>query len=305
MIRLVPNFGGRRNPPPAMPPSVRTWGAWDCDPTQSGRQPTQHHAYGATFPWVFDMEEKAYVLQGTATLTADDPEKHGAPVTIAPGDMVTFPKGWRGTWTVHSFLRKVYAFFDREGLRVDEDEEEETELVAAALAASTASASSLASELASASAPTAGEPQAKRRRTTATATATTQHMKQDGTPDELLEGVRFATAAEIAALDNLSGQRIVLTGPMSGLSGCPPASGKQKDEAKRRTIELGGAWTSSLSRKSTILVVGPRAKKCGGTKTQKAKELRASGGQLAFWTAKQLAGFLNKAEGMGMDDSTQ
>lgn len=126
-ITVVHNFGGRRHPPPALPPSVRTWGMWDCDPTVSNRPPTQRHAYGKTFPWKFDMEEKAYVLEGSATLTADDPVKNGPPVTIVPGDMVTFPKNWSGVWEVHSFLRKVYAFFDKEGLRVDEEEDNDEE----------------------------------------------------------------------------------------------------------------------------------------------------------------------------------
>ena len=67
------------------------------------------------------------MLEGSATLTANDPERHGPPVTIVAGDMVTFPKNWSGVWEVHSFLRKVYAFFDREGLRVDEDIDEEEE----------------------------------------------------------------------------------------------------------------------------------------------------------------------------------
>jgi uncharacterized membrane protein YgcG len=89
------------------------------------------------------MEEKAYVLEGSATLTADDPLKHGEPVTIVPGDRVTFPKGWRGTWKVHSFLRKVYAFFDREGLRVDEDEDVDEEEEAAAAAAAVAAVASM------------------------------------------------------------------------------------------------------------------------------------------------------------------
>ena len=74
------------------------------------------------------MLEKAYVLEGEATLTADNPALHGAePVRIGPGDMVTFPKGWKGRWEVHSFVRKRYAFFDAKGLQVDEIEEEEGE----------------------------------------------------------------------------------------------------------------------------------------------------------------------------------
>ena len=36
----------------------------------------------------------------------------GAPVRIMPRDMVTFPRGWRGRWDIHSYIRKRYAFFD-------------------------------------------------------------------------------------------------------------------------------------------------------------------------------------------------
>eukprot|EP00729_Bicosta_minor_P010615 gene10615-10509_t len=125
-ISVVPRFGGRRCPPPAIPPSCKTWGVWDCDPTKR-KPPKQHHAYGAEFPWKFDMTEKAYILEGSATLTPDDPEKHGKAVTLNPGDMATFPRGWTGRWSVHSFLKKRYAFFDGKGLRVDEDEDEEEE----------------------------------------------------------------------------------------------------------------------------------------------------------------------------------
>ena len=49
--------------------------------------------------------------------------------------------------------------------------------------------------------------------------AATHHMKQNGEPDELLEGVLFATDAEIAALANLKDQRVALTGSMANLSG--------------------------------------------------------------------------------------
>ena len=122
-ITVVHNFGGRRCV--GEPPSVATWGTWDCDPSGDGRPPTQRHAYGADFPWHFDLEEKAYVIEGSATLTADEPDKHGPPITIGPRDMVTFPKGWRGRWHVEAFLKKRYAFFDAKGLRVDEDEDED------------------------------------------------------------------------------------------------------------------------------------------------------------------------------------
>ena len=123
-ITVVHNFGGRRCT--GEPPSVATWGTWDCDPSKTGA-PSQHHAYGKSFPWTFDMEEKFYVLEGSATLTPDDADKHGAAVTVAARDMVTAPKGWKGTWDVHSLLKKRYAFFDAKGLRVDEDEDEDDE----------------------------------------------------------------------------------------------------------------------------------------------------------------------------------
>lgn len=72
------------------------------------------------------------MLEGEATLTADDATKHGPPVRIGAGDMVTFPKGWAGRWEVHSFLKKRYAFFDGEGLRVDEDVDDDSDGAAAA-----------------------------------------------------------------------------------------------------------------------------------------------------------------------------
>eukprot|EP00959_Pyramimonas_sp_CCMP1952_P098472 2058691-Pyramimonas_sp.AAC.1 len=132
-ITVIHQFGGRRCPPPSVPPAVKDWNTWTCDPTKTG-PPTQRHAYGKSFPWLFDMLEKAYVLEGEATLTADNPDLHGAqPVRIVPGDMVTFPKGWKGQWEVHSFILKRYAFFDAKGLQVDEVEEnDDNDEVAAA-----------------------------------------------------------------------------------------------------------------------------------------------------------------------------
>jgi len=110
-IAVVHNFGGRRAT--GVPVSCRDWGLWDCDPTVEDREPTQGHGYGKEFPWVFDMEEKAYgnvdpaspstisfltpflveVLEGEATLTADDPDLHGDPVRIVAKDMVAMSPG--------------------------------------------------------------------------------------------------------------------------------------------------------------------------------------------------------------------
>ena len=86
-ITVVHNFGGRRCT--GEPPSVATWGTWDCDPAKTGA-PSQRHAYGASFPWTFDMEEKFYVIEGSATLTPDDAEKHGAAVTVVARDCLLY-----------------------------------------------------------------------------------------------------------------------------------------------------------------------------------------------------------------------
>ncbi len=34
----------------------------------------------------------------------------GGKVEMEPGDLVTFPKGLKCTWTVHEIIRKVYKF---------------------------------------------------------------------------------------------------------------------------------------------------------------------------------------------------
>jgi len=140
---VVPNFGGRRCAVEG-PASVQEWGVWDCDPAQEGRKATSKHSFGSNFPWSFDVMEKAYILEGSATMTPDDPSM-GLAVTIKAKDMVTFPKGWTGKWEVHSFLKKRYAFFDGKGIQIDEDidedeEEEEEEEEEEAVPAKTAKA---------------------------------------------------------------------------------------------------------------------------------------------------------------------
>jgi uncharacterized cupin superfamily protein len=46
--------------------------------------PSRQHAYGASFPWTFDKLEKAFILEGEATLTPDEPSLHGEAVRIGP-----------------------------------------------------------------------------------------------------------------------------------------------------------------------------------------------------------------------------
>ena len=113
-------------------------------------------------------------------------------------------------------------------------------------------------------------------------------------PDPLLTSVIFATHDEINAMEDLTDQYIVLTGKMAEMfDGKISKSSENKTEAKRLTKLLGGKWSSSISGKTTVLVVGPRAYwKCNGEKTQAAKKYRREGGKIKFWTSKQFGCYL-------------
>ena len=58
-ITVVHNFGGKRLV--GEPSLVASWSVWDCDPTKTG-PPSRKHSYGKEFPWVFELEEKAYII---------------------------------------------------------------------------------------------------------------------------------------------------------------------------------------------------------------------------------------------------
>ena len=68
-ITVVHNFGGKRQI--GEPSAVASWSLWDCDPTKPGVA-SRKHSFGKEFPWIFEMNEKAYIIEGSATLTADD-----------------------------------------------------------------------------------------------------------------------------------------------------------------------------------------------------------------------------------------
>ncbi|MBC9943306.1 DUF861 domain-containing protein [Leucobacter sp. cx-328] len=66
-------------------------GFWRCDPGVS--------------EWNFvDMGEVIHVLSGAMVVT----EAGGEPVTLGPGDVASFPVGWRGTWEITAPLEKFY-----------------------------------------------------------------------------------------------------------------------------------------------------------------------------------------------------
>lgn len=58
------------------------------------------------FPWTYDESETCYFLQGDVVVTPDG----GEPVTMAKGDLVTFPAGMSCTWKIQSAVRKHYRF---------------------------------------------------------------------------------------------------------------------------------------------------------------------------------------------------
>ena len=58
------------------------------------------------FPWQYETTEVCYILEGEVTVTPEN----GQPVTIQPGDLVTFPKGMSCTWKISKSIRKHYHF---------------------------------------------------------------------------------------------------------------------------------------------------------------------------------------------------
>ncbi|PIE52195.1 cupin [Candidatus Fermentibacteria bacterium] len=58
------------------------------------------------FPWVYDMEEVCYILEGRAEIISDDGEE----AVITSGDLVTFPCGMKCRWKITSPIRKHYDF---------------------------------------------------------------------------------------------------------------------------------------------------------------------------------------------------
>lgn len=61
----------------------------------------------STFPWSYNSDETAYILEGEVTVT---PSNGGKAVDFGPGDLVTFPSGLSCTWDVKKALRKHYKF---------------------------------------------------------------------------------------------------------------------------------------------------------------------------------------------------
>lgn len=58
----------------------------------------------STFRYVFGGDESLHVLEGDLDIAIDG----GETVTLAPGDIASFPKGATSTWTLRTPLRKFF-----------------------------------------------------------------------------------------------------------------------------------------------------------------------------------------------------
>lgn len=72
---------------------VTSWPTWSKEVSQ--------------FPWSYNSQEIAYILEGEVTVT---PKDGGNSVSFGPGDLVTFPAGLSCVWNVKKALRKHYQF---------------------------------------------------------------------------------------------------------------------------------------------------------------------------------------------------
>ena len=58
----------------------------------------------STFPWLYDVSETCYFLEGEVVVTPDEDE----PVEMGKGDLVNFPAGMSCTWTIKKDVKKHY-----------------------------------------------------------------------------------------------------------------------------------------------------------------------------------------------------
>lgn len=70
---------------------VSKWPEWSHEPD--------------TFDWSYDSTETCYIIEGEATVKTDEEE-----ISFGPGDIVTFPKGLKCTWSIRKKIKKKYKF---------------------------------------------------------------------------------------------------------------------------------------------------------------------------------------------------
>eukprot|EP00485_Elphidium_margaritaceum_P001615 CAMPEP_0202690328 /NCGR_PEP_ID=MMETSP1385-20130828/5339_1 /ASSEMBLY_ACC=CAM_ASM_000861 /TAXON_ID=933848 /ORGANISM="Elphidium margaritaceum" /LENGTH=194 /DNA_ID=CAMNT_0049345571 /DNA_START=26 /DNA_END=607 /DNA_ORIENTATION=+ len=78
---------------------AKTWSKWDSKDQKR-------------FPYIYKVEEKVLVLEGSATLTPDDGSDA---IYIKTGDAVTFHAGFKCKWEITKQMKKHYAVFPEDG----------------------------------------------------------------------------------------------------------------------------------------------------------------------------------------------
>eukprot|EP00177_Eucheuma_denticulatum_P002063 GFKZ01003690.1.p1 GENE.GFKZ01003690.1~~GFKZ01003690.1.p1 ORF type:complete len:145 (+),score=24.48 GFKZ01003690.1:140-574(+) len=71
----------------------RSWSKWGCIPS--------------TFPWAYDADEVALILEGEFSVIPDDGSEK---MDVVAGDVVYFPSGMSCTWEVRKAVEKYFAF---------------------------------------------------------------------------------------------------------------------------------------------------------------------------------------------------
>lgn len=69
-------------------------GVWECTP---GRFTSVRE----------DNSETCHIVSGRVSLHGPD----GRTQEVRPGEVLVLPKGWRGEWTVHEKVRKLYVIY--------------------------------------------------------------------------------------------------------------------------------------------------------------------------------------------------
>lgn len=96
-------LGESRPKPTATTPELREADltGWAADGLETGIWEASPGTFTATR---IGYHEVCQILSGRATIH----EENGTVLELAAGDLFVTPAGWRGTWTIHETMRKVF-----------------------------------------------------------------------------------------------------------------------------------------------------------------------------------------------------
>ena len=99
---------------PELQQAAQSWSLWDST-THQFDEPESACRFEADYSDVF--EHKVLVVSGKGTITPDGSDE---PITLSPGDAVTFRQGAKCTWHIIEPMLKHFAYFDQAGKHVRE-----------------------------------------------------------------------------------------------------------------------------------------------------------------------------------------